>query len=664
MKDLIFGSMNFSRGDVPDALRQFESWPTVDHTALSDDVRDDFKSRCEAIRLFLDETTMPLSSITAVTGIQRATLYRILKRCWTKHTDGQIYGFRGAIPHARFKTYTRTAPVRAAREGRGGAAGAFEQLLLQYPKLGQLLMKHARKRDKKIKGAAVFKKSMVDIHQQFLRVCREEGIDATHYPFSESRLAFRAIQGFFKKMADKSFPSAVARAGGLKTNGAISDVQRAPAATRAFEVVEFDGHKIDLRLTVKMIDPHGFERLLEINRIWILVLLDVHTRAIIGYALTLSKEYNKDDIALALQSALTPFRAREYKIPLLAIQPGGGFPSSAVPRTAYACWDWFAIDGAKAHHAGDTLRRLGEIVGCWTDNGPAGEPNVRPFIERFFHLISKHFAHKLPGSLGSSPDSIEKALCDTGGDIRLLVEYDELEELIEVVIANYNGTAHGGVGDRTPLEAMALSVARQGYLRALPRQLRSSLCLLQEARVVTVKGSTKSGVRPHINFSNVKYSSDILGDNAALIGKKLRIYYDVRDVRMVKAYFEDGSELGILTAARPWCFTPHSLRVRQEIFKLLAERKITLRDGDNPIELWAKYKWSQVKTSKKAANDLAKAHKAGQLSVFKPASAAQTPVAASSEVKSSNRQPQEETPSRTREPVKAKVLQIRRVVKF
>ncbi|MDB5916791.1 MAG: hypothetical protein JWR40_1025 [Massilia sp.] len=190
MKDLLFGSLSFSRGDVPDSLRQLESWPTVDHMAMSEEVREDFKSRCEAIRLFLDETTMPVSSITAVTGIQRGTLYRLLKRCWTKHTDGQIYGFRGAIPYARFKPYTRTAPVRAARAGPGGAAGAFEQLLSQHPKIKQLLMKHAKKRDKKIQGPAVFKKSMLGIHQQFLRLCREEGIDPTHYPFSESRMAF------------------------------------------------------------------------------------------------------------------------------------------------------------------------------------------------------------------------------------------------------------------------------------------------------------------------------------------------------------------------------------------------------------------------------------------------------------------------------------------
>lgn len=32
----------------------------------------------------------------------------------------------------------------------------------------------------------------------------------------------------------------------------------------------FDGHKIDLRLTLKVIDPYGLESVVELLRIWIL----------------------------------------------------------------------------------------------------------------------------------------------------------------------------------------------------------------------------------------------------------------------------------------------------------------------------------------------------------------------------------------------------------
>jgi hypothetical protein len=139
--------------------------------------------------------------------------------------------------------------------------------------------------------------------------------------------------------------------------------------------------------------------------------------------------------------------------------------------------------------------------------------------------------------------------------------------------------------------------------------MRANLCLLQEAKIVPIKGRLENGVRPHINFLEVRYSSDVLSNSPGLIGKNLRIYFDVRDIRSVKAFLEDGSELGILRAARPWCYTPHSVRVRQEIMRLKRLGKLKYREGDDPVEAWAKLKRSEAKTNKRAATALAKAKK-------------------------------------------------------
>jgi hypothetical protein len=68
--------------------------------------------------------------------------------------------------------------------------------------------------------------------------------------------------------------------------------------------VEFDGHKLDVRLTLRIDDPFRFETLLVLHRIWLRLLLDVASRAVIGFALALGREYNSDDVAQALQSAL------------------------------------------------------------------------------------------------------------------------------------------------------------------------------------------------------------------------------------------------------------------------------------------------------------------------------------------------------------------------
>lgn len=91
-----------------------------------------------------------------------------------------------------------------------------------------------------------------------------------------------------------------------------------------------------------------------------------------------------------------------------------------------------------------------------------------------------------------------------------------------------------------------------------------------------------------------------------LIGEKLRVYFNVKDVRQLHAFFMDGTELGVLSAARPWCFTPHALRVRQEIYALIRKRKLTFKEGSDPVAAWFAYKRRQAKEHKGAANDLAR----------------------------------------------------------
>jgi transposase InsO family protein len=370
--------------------------------------------------------------------------------------------------------------------------------------------------------------------------------------------------------------------------------------------VEFDGHKLDVRLTLRIDDPFGFETLLVMHRIWVLVLLDVASRAVIGYALAPGREYNRDDVAQALQAALMPHVAREPKIPALVSGPAEG-SLEIIPQTAWACWSTLRFDAARAHFAKATLERLTTVVGCATDNGPLGQKNERAFIERFFDQLASHFAHRLPATTGRDPRSVERALSDVGGDTSLMMTLDELEDVIDVVLANYNGEPHTGLGGRSPLEAMQFQIARrEGLLRTVPEARRSTLCLLQEARIVTIRGNVSRGVRPHVNFEYVRYDSRLLSGMTGLIGQQIRVYFNVKDVRHLHAFFMNGAELGVLTAARPWCFTPHSLRVRQEIFALMRQRKLAWREGDDPVGAWFAWKKEQARKHAREANDLAR----------------------------------------------------------
>ena len=584
----IHGDCQLDRNSIPDSWRRLDTWPTVDQSALSEADRAIFQNRCEAITLYLTTPEQSVSAITAQTGVDRKTLMRQVLRCTAPHPDGRVFGFRAAVPGVHVKPYERFESVEFGK--RGGKAGAFRQLLQRYPDIAAFLRRSFILRSQPIyQSEREVRKSMRSIHQNFLKMCRSCGVHADHYPFTEHRLGIRSLYTHFKSLAEESFEMSVKHAGGRSVRAAPTSSPHAPAATRAYEVVEFDGHKIDLRLTVRIKDPSGEETLKELPRIWLLVVLDVATRCVLGYHVALSVEYSKADVASALQAALKPFRPRTYRIPTLAVRPGGGFPSNSVPGVEFACWDWFRCDNAKSHLAADTIERLTQTIGCWTDIGAPAQPNDRPHIERFFHLVSRHFAHQLPGNLGSEPGAIERALSDPNGNLRLLVDIDELDEMLEVLIADYNGEPHAGLYGRTPLEAMRFSVENhRDRLRVLPLAARSNLCLLQEGKAVTIRGRLGEGVRPYINFCHVRYTSPLLASSPALIGKKLKVYFDPRDIRVVKAFFDDGAELGVLSAARPWNITPHSLKVRQDIFKALEERRLEIREGDTPIEAWAR----------------------------------------------------------------------------
>lgn len=608
MKTLAFGSLSFDRLSIPEQLKDWNAWPAVDQTALPAAKKQVYTARERAIRNFVDDPELSIRAICRSTGVAPSSLYRLFERCCQKHPDGRIYGFRALIPYVPIKQYTRTQAVKkGVRKGRGGRSGAFGMLLEKYPKIKALLITEARRRTAKTDSVHEIRSSQKSIHKKFLDACRKENIGLDEYPFNQDYLGIRSLAAYLRKLANSSFERAAHDAGAEKvgTPFPTAETEKSDPALSAFDVVEFDGHKIDLRLTIKVADPFGLETRLELSRIWILVLLEVASRAVLGYTLALGREYNKDDVAEALQATLTPHVAREIKIPGLSIRDGGGFPSSTIPETQYACWEWFRFDNARSHLAHDTLDRLTNVVGCWPDAGPPGEPNNRPFIERFFALLARHFAHRVVGTTGSNPDDVVRQLGDPGSKAQLLMELDELEQLVEVLIADYNGEV--GPSGRTPLEALAHLVAkRRGFIRTIPRDQRAKICLIQEARVVTIRGSLKDGTRPHVNFEHARYSSEVLSNNPGLIGKKLKIYFKPKDIRSLHAFLEDGAELGVLIAAKPWCYTPHSLRVRQEIFRLKALGKLKYKEGDDPVEAWVKYKRAQARTSKVAANDLAK----------------------------------------------------------
>jgi putative transposase len=266
------------------------------------------------------------------------------------------------------------------------------------------------------------------------------------------------------------------------------------------------------------------------------------------------------------------------------------------------------LDNARANLAGETLKALGEFVGCCVDAGPRHSPDERPYIERFFGTIASRLSSRLPGYTGTSPCDLRRTLADPKGNMRLFVSLDELDELLEYAIASYNGTPHRGLNNATPLEAMAYFVrSKQTLVTWLPEQRRRTLCLMQAARRCRVRAYIEQGVRPHINLYGVRYTNAVLASGGHLIGEYLLIYMNTDDLRCVRAFLSDGPELGVLEAQGVWRVFPHNLKLRQEILKGRCKRRHNDGALADPVEMYVREKLARAGKSRKAATQLAQA---------------------------------------------------------
>jgi putative transposase len=630
---VIWGDLSVKRSAIPELLRDLSGWPTVDITALSTEERTRFQAKSEAIRLFVEEPDVRISEITQRTNVHREQLYRLLDRCLRRHPDGRIQGFRGAIPNKHIKTYERRSRVTSsAPRQRGGAAGAFGALLLKFPDLEQWLRRHVKQRLMPLtEEVREVQTTIRRLHKKFLEKCRELGVTDHEYPFNRDMRGYRSLQSFVSRLTMNIVDETSSQGANMVRVDERQRRESPPliAAALPFDVIQFDGHKIDLRVTLKFKDASGLESTFELTRIFILVCLDVMTRAVLGYHLVLSTEYDSDDVAMALQDCFGTRTTPELTIPGLAVRAGGGFPSDLFKQAQYAAWRWFQYDNARAHLAEATLTRLTDIVGCYVQAGRLGEPDDRAFIERFFATLARNGLHQIPGTTGSSVTDPVRRLADVGSSTELLMSVDELEQVVYVMLADYNGESHAALAGRTPIEAMQYWLDKPGVrIATLPPQRQKQFVFLQDARLVRVRGGHNSarGHEPHVNFEGVRYTSEVLGQHPGLIGSKIRIYFNVRDIRHLRAFFEDGSELDTLTASKQWRTTPHSLRTRKEILRLQRLGKLRYRENEDAVEAYTAYKRRQAPRDKRSANVLAELQRVRTSNILPPTGAATTPV--------------------------------------
>jgi transposase InsO family protein len=377
--------------------------------------------------------------------------------------------------------------------------------------------------------------------------------------------------------------------------------------------VQLDGHRLDGIITVEVIDADGTERSLPLERIWLLVIIDEASRAILGYHLSLASNYSSDDVLDCVANALIPWSPQQTPSSRIAYRPGAGLPSGLITQCAWRAFDSLAFDNAMAHTSTWLQERVIRTVGCSINTGRPARALSRAIVERFFRTFEEDSLHRWPSTTGSTPDDPRRHKPEEAA-AALKITLEDLELITDMTIANYNVSAHKSLNGRSPL----------GYIRyyddnllTLPRHIRESLCeclpLYDREFVRNIAGNARAGRRPYVTFMGANYRNEALATMIDYIGQKITLIVNVRDIRRVHGFLEDGTSIGTLNADEPWLRQPHSLRTRRAILKLIRAEELP-RETYNPVGDHLEYLKKRARLNRRDRNRLLKqAREASQL---------------------------------------------------
>ena len=590
---------------LPPELRDITAWPTVSEDQLQGPNGECLRRRMAAIKAYVSGATH--RQIRHDFGIRKGKLLRLFHRCLEAHLDGRIWGFRACRYYARIRRYERRADSPAERGVvRSGHSGLLQRLFDRFPHLlADLIERCTQSRNKVFTESSL---RMDRIHARFLDQCRAAGIKGHEYPFNVESLAARSLRTFLKEaILRRSLRATVSVRFGedaARRLGADGESPRIGAKYCPYGRVEVDGHRVDLHTVVELIDPKGGEPVvLPLERFWLLVAIETTSRAVLGYHISLNRHYTAEDVLRCLENSILPWKPMELQIPGLAYAEGGGFPSGVIPELACAVWGELAFDNDKSNLSKWVWERVQTKIGCSLNPGPIKTPEARQFVERFFRSFEENGFQLLPSTSGSNSkdprrkDPEEKAL-------KHRIRFEEIVELTDVLIANYNATATSALHGRSPLEYLRFSVERNSFfVRSMPLEERERFTLTVRSVTATVRGNISKGIRPSVQVFGVRYYGPRLISSAGLIGKRLLIEVNTRDLRQVRAFLENGDEFETLTAARAWAGTPHDLQTRLAILRHARKARLDLRHIPDAVGAYVEFK-SREKRTKKENNKL------------------------------------------------------------
>lgn len=583
----------WNRTETLNGTPPIDTWPTVSEDKISESQREHFRHRCQAVKMYIEGSA--LLEIEGVTGIRRNSIQSLTMKCLDITEDGRILGFRALIPYLRQKHYKRTASVKHKfKEAQGGLSGVFRQTLDKYPEIEEALIQLVRKMHSPKHNVHEKKIRSRDLHTYFLHSLQKAGVKESEWPFNAKYQGLRTIEKYMGEILDHSFNRSVTtreESASIAHLAVGSGHEKFLTFEEPYDVVQLDAYAINAFFSAEFSTPEGTTSEVQLDRLWLLALIEQVTSAILSYSIVYRSEISAEDVLRVIRKAVNPTDPVELTITGLSYPINGGLPHEVIPQCKGALWSVMLLDGALAHLSKAVRERARKELAFIINWGPVGHFERRPNIERYFKRISDDVFMRYPSTTGSNPGK-GRAKDAEKNAVTHKLRADEAEQLIAVYTAQHNGTPNEGTSYNSPLEVLKYYIIKQAdhfLLRYLPVKAGSSTTIIPLRKECTIRGGRSSGRRPYVEIDGARYTNPVLAQCAALVGQKLLIEIDEDDMRFVKAYLMNGAELGFLKAGGRWCITKHSRKTRKIINSLITKKILVISKFDDPIQMYMNY---------------------------------------------------------------------------
>jgi putative transposase len=270
---------------------------------------------------------------------------------------------------------------------------------------------------------------------------------------------------------------------------------------RPMEVLQIDHTPVD----VILVDQ---EQRLPIGRPWLTLAIDVASRSIAGFSVSLENPSSLS-VSLALSHAVLPKESWLADRELHTLDwPMGGLPGS------------IHVDNAKEFHS-EALARGCQEYGIAIEYRVPGLPHYGGHIERMIGTMMGA-VHLLPGTTFSSV--AEKGTYDSEG--RAVLTLSELERWLVLQIAGvYHLTVHSALS-KTPLAAWHEGLERRKQPLRFPVDA-------EEFFLDFLPAVPRMVQRDGIHFHNIHYWNNVLSPWAGRLKDPLWVKYDPRNLARI-----------------------------------------------------------------------------------------------------------------------------------